>query len=81
MKDTTRNINKWLITITGSQVSSIADFTRQQALNAAAGAALLDRIGPAVLLTPSQSATFGWLISWHLATMASILGSRASWRC
>lgn len=46
-----------------SQVSSIADFPRQQALNAAAGAALLDRIGPAVLLTHSQSATFGWLIT------------------
>ena len=46
-----------------SQVSSIADFTAQQALNAAAGAALLDRIGPAVLLTHSEAATFGWLIA------------------
>ena len=46
-----------------SQTSSIADFARQQALNAAAGAALLDRIGPAVLLTHSQAGTFGWLIA------------------
>lgn len=46
-----------------SQVSSIADFPRQQALNAHAGAALLDRIGPAVLLTHSQAGTFGWLIA------------------
>ncbi len=46
-----------------SQVSSIADFPQQQALNAAAGAALLDRIGPAVLLTHSQAGTFGWLMA------------------
>ncbi len=46
-----------------SQVSSIADFPAQQALNASAGAALLDRIGPAVLLTHSQAGTFGWLIA------------------
>ncbi len=46
-----------------SQVSSIADFPTQQGLNAAAGAALLDRIGPAVLLTHSQAGTFGWLIA------------------
>ena len=46
-----------------SQVSSIADFAHQQQLNAEAGAALLDRIGPAVLLTHSQAGTFGWLIA------------------
>ena len=46
-----------------SQVSSIADFPKQQALNAAAGAALLDRIGPAILVTHSQAGTFGWLIA------------------
>ena len=46
-----------------SQVSSIAAFPKQQALNAASGAALLDRIGPAVLLTHSQAGTFGWLIA------------------
>jgi pimeloyl-ACP methyl ester carboxylesterase len=46
-----------------SQVSSIADFPKQQELNAAAGAALLDKIGPAILLTHSQAGTFGWLIA------------------
>ena len=46
-----------------SQVPSIADFPLQQALNAEAGAALLDRIGPAVLITHSQSGPFGWLIA------------------
>jgi pimeloyl-ACP methyl ester carboxylesterase len=46
-----------------SQVPSIADFPKQQALNAAAGAVLLDRIGPAVLLVHSQAGTFGWLIA------------------
>lgn len=46
-----------------SQVSSIAEFPRQQALNAAAGAALIDRIGEAVLVVHSQAGTFGWLIA------------------
>lgn len=46
-----------------SQVSSIAEYPHQQVLNAQAGAALLDRIGPAVLLTHSQAGTFGWLIA------------------
>ena len=46
-----------------SQVSSIADFPRQQELNAAAGADLIDRIGPCILLTHSQAGTFGWLIA------------------
>jgi pimeloyl-ACP methyl ester carboxylesterase len=41
---------------------SLASFPRQQELNRDAGAALLDRIGPAVLVTHSQSATFGWLV-------------------
>ncbi len=42
---------------------SLARFAQQQALNRDAGAALLDRIGPAILLTHSQSGTFGWLIA------------------
>ncbi len=42
---------------------SLARFPQQQALNRDAGAALLDRIGPAILLTHSQSGTFGWLIA------------------
>lgn len=46
-----------------SQLSSIADYQQQQALNAEAGTALLDRIGRAVLLTHSQAGNFGWLIA------------------
>ena len=42
---------------------SLASFPQQQALNRDAGAALLDRIGDAILLTHSQSGTFGWLIA------------------
>lgn len=42
---------------------SLASFPHQQALNRDAGAALLDRIGPAVLLTHSQSGAFGWLVA------------------
>ncbi len=45
------------------QYPSLASFPRQQALNRDAGAALLDRIGPAVLFTHSQSGTFGWLVA------------------
>jgi pimeloyl-ACP methyl ester carboxylesterase len=42
---------------------SLTSFPRQQELNRDAGAALLDRIGPAILLTHSQSGTFGWLVA------------------
>ena len=42
---------------------SLASFPQQQALNRDAGAALIDRIGDAILLTHSQSGTFGWLIA------------------
>ncbi|MDB5641609.1 MAG: alpha/beta-hydrolase, partial [Hyphomicrobiales bacterium] len=42
---------------------SLASFPQQQALNRDAGAALLDRIGSSILLTHSQSGTFGWLIA------------------
>src|SRR5215470_13266902 len=46
-----------------SQVPSLADFARQQALNRDAGVALLDKIGPAILLTHSQSGAFTWPIA------------------
>jgi pimeloyl-ACP methyl ester carboxylesterase len=46
-----------------SQVPSIVDFAKQQALNHDAGIALIDRIGPAILLTHSQSGAFGWPIA------------------
>jgi pimeloyl-ACP methyl ester carboxylesterase len=42
---------------------SLASFPRQQELNRDAGVALLDRIGPAILLTHSQSGAFGWLVA------------------
>jgi len=42
---------------------SLTSFPRQQELNRDAGAALLDRIGPAILVTHSQSGTFGWLVA------------------
>jgi pimeloyl-ACP methyl ester carboxylesterase len=46
-----------------SQLPSIADFTEQQELNRDALVALLDRIGPAILLTHSQSGAFGWPVA------------------
>ena len=46
-----------------SQVPSVADVAKTQALNRDAGVALLDRIGPAVVLTHSQSGAFGWPIA------------------
>jgi pimeloyl-ACP methyl ester carboxylesterase len=46
-----------------SQFPSLVDFGLQQALNRDAGAALLDRIGPAVLLIHSQSGAFVWPIA------------------
>jgi pimeloyl-ACP methyl ester carboxylesterase len=46
-----------------SQMPSIADFAKQQELNRDAGIALLDKIGPAMLLTHSQSGAFGWPIA------------------
>ncbi len=45
------------------QLQAIASFPKQQELNRNAGAALLDRIGPAILLTHSQSGAFGWPIA------------------
>lgn len=47
----------------GQQFPSLKNFTRQQELNRDAGAALLDKIGPAILVTHSQSGTFGWLVA------------------
>jgi len=46
-----------------TQMPSLADFAKQQALNRDAGVALLDKIGPAILLTHSQSGAFGWPIA------------------
>ena len=46
-----------------SQLPSIADFTRQQELNRDALIALIDKIGPSILLTHSQSGAFGWPVA------------------
>ena len=46
-----------------SQLPSIQDFTLQQVLNSDAIVALLDRIGPAIVLTHSQSGAFGWPVA------------------
>ena len=46
-----------------SQLPSISDFPQQQKLNRAALDALLDRIGPAIILTHSQSGSFGWPVA------------------
>ncbi len=44
-------------------VASIASNAEQQRLVQQAAAALLDRIGPAILVTHSQAGPFGWLIA------------------
>ncbi len=46
-----------------SQLNNLVDRKVIQHDNQAAGAALLDEIGPAILMTHSQSGTFGWLIA------------------
>ncbi len=46
-----------------SQVQYIASNATTQALNRDAGAALLDRIGPAIIMTHSQSGAIGWPIA------------------
>ncbi|HTI17116.1 MAG TPA: alpha/beta hydrolase [Trinickia sp.] len=46
-----------------SQVESMTDVPKTEEINAAAAAALLDRIGPAILLTHSQAGTIGWKIA------------------
>ncbi len=46
-----------------SQVESLADGEETERMNQQAGAALLDRIGPAIVMVHSQSGSFGWLIA------------------
>src|SRR5213593_3240312 len=46
-----------------SQLPSIQDLTLPQALNRDAIVALLQKIGPAILLTHSQSGAFGWPVA------------------
>lgn len=51
-----------------SQVEALSNRTEIERLNQAAGIALLERIGPAILLTHSQSGPFGWLIADAMPT-------------
>jgi pimeloyl-ACP methyl ester carboxylesterase len=46
-----------------TQVETVVSNEETQLRNQAAGAALLDKIGPAIVLTHSQSGAFGWLIA------------------
>jgi pimeloyl-ACP methyl ester carboxylesterase len=46
-----------------SEEPSIKDFALQQTLMQAAGAALLDKIGPSIILVHSQSGAFAWPIA------------------
>lgn len=52
-----------------SQVPSLSDFTRQQELTTNAAVVLLDKIGPAILLTHSQSGAMGWPIADRRPTL------------
>ncbi len=46
-----------------SQVEDMADVGIMEQLNREAGAALLDKIGPAIVLTHSQSGPYGWALA------------------
>jgi pimeloyl-ACP methyl ester carboxylesterase len=46
-----------------TQVASLTDEVETQSLVQAAGAALLDRIGSAIIVTHSQAGAFGWLLA------------------
>jgi pimeloyl-ACP methyl ester carboxylesterase len=46
-----------------TQVETVSSGEETEQRNKDAGAALLDRIGPAIVLTHSQSGAFGWLIA------------------
>jgi len=46
-----------------TQVESLASATETETLVQAAGSALLDKIGPAIVVTHSQAGPFGWLLA------------------
>jgi pimeloyl-ACP methyl ester carboxylesterase len=56
-----------------SQVPSIQNFTLQQTLNRDAILSLLAKIGPAILLTHSQSGAFGWPVADSAPTMVKAI--------
>src|SRR5262249_13969673 len=47
----------------GSYLPEIGDFTKQQLLNRNALVALLEKIGPSILLVHSQAGAFGWPVA------------------
>jgi pimeloyl-ACP methyl ester carboxylesterase len=49
--------------LVSSQIPSIKSFHRQQELNIAALVALVDKIGPAILLVHSQAGAFAWPVA------------------
>src|SRR6188508_1730224 len=49
--------------MTSGYLPEIADFTKQQFLNRDALVALIDRIGPAILMVHSQAGAFGWPVA------------------
>jgi pimeloyl-ACP methyl ester carboxylesterase len=49
--------------LVASQLPSIRDFHRQQELNVAALIALVDKIGPSMLMVHSQAGAFGWPVA------------------
>jgi pimeloyl-ACP methyl ester carboxylesterase len=51
------------VQLVASQMPAIEDFTTQQFLNRDALLALLEKIGPAILLTHSQAGAFGWPVA------------------
>jgi pimeloyl-ACP methyl ester carboxylesterase len=51
------------VQLASSQMPAIADFASQQFLNRDALLALLDKIGPSILLTHSQAGAFGWPVA------------------
>src|ERR1700686_5199772 len=51
------------VQLAASQMPAIADFALQQFLNRDALLALLDKIGPSILLTHSQAGAFGWPVA------------------
>jgi pimeloyl-ACP methyl ester carboxylesterase len=51
------------VQLAASQMPAIVDFAEQQILNRDALIALLDKIGPAILLTHSQAGAYGWPVA------------------
>ncbi len=55
--------DKYFDAFYATQFPSLVDNEKSQEINRDAAAALLDKIGPAIVLTHSQSGAYGWLIA------------------